>query len=510
MKSLKGALFVAAAAAAVLVPLYGDPRQTPVTHPEWAHMLLRALDMDAVLAKGSSASLAFDSLSWRASVGLAPDRPFRSVGVEFLPGPPRLAHANAGAPGELGYRLAVPRPGDYRVRLKLTGAQAGDPGPAVGLELTPDGETNPTRSLTLAPSVLADSGGIYLAPGVYTLSVALPPAMFLEAIEVVPPCVNAIEPRGGWQPTAIAQTGDVAVTAVKALDLESELPPAATPIDVPGLSFQPTTPQALKASLKGGLEGFWLQADANGLQAVARVNLPEPGLYTVYGYGLSGGGQSWVADACHKSVLCPTAVSPETPSCKPLMTAEFSAGPHTFGMTLGNGAAVQRLKLERKKDAVADYLATLARLGLDLGAQRPVTRAQAADAMKFVQAKRRTLALARCGDVVVPVAGTLVAGLFTPGGATTSPGTTPAAPGAGPGPGPDPGGGPFLPLPAPTPRPTPVSPTSPEPSPVPSPTPSPVPPPVPTPTPTPAPSPSPTIGPPPTTLPQPPASPVKD
>src|SRR5262245_26081316 len=349
MKSLKGVLFVVAAAAALLVPLYGDPRQTPVTHPEWAHMLLRALDMEAVLTKGSSASLAFDSLSWRASVGIAPDKPFRSTGVEFLSGPPRLVHATASAPGEMGYRLAVPRPGDYRVRLKLSGERGGDLAPGVALELTPDGETNPTRSLTLAPNVAADSGGIYLTPGVYTLSLSLPPSMSLEAIEVVPPCVNSIEPRGGWQPTATAQTGDVAVTAVKALDLESDLPPAAAPIEVPGLSFQPTTPRTQKASSRAGLEGS-LQADANGLQAVAHVNLPEAGLYTVYGYGLSGGGQSWVADACHKSVLCPSAVSPETPSWKPLMTAEFSEGPHTFGMTLANGAALQRLRLERKKE----------------------------------------------------------------------------------------------------------------------------------------------------------------
>jgi hypothetical protein len=502
MKIPKGALYLAVAAAAVLVPLYGDPRQTPVTHPEWAHMLLRALEMDAVLAKGSSASLVFDSLSWRASVGLAPDRPFRSTGVEFLPGPPRFAHANATAPGELGYRLAVPRPGDYRVRLKLAGAQGGDLGPGVGVELTPEGQAAPTASRTLAPTVLADSGGIYLTPGVYTLAVALPPGVSLEAIEVVPPCVNSIEPRGGWQPTAIAQTGDVAVTALKALDLESELPPAASPIDVPGLSFQPTTPQATKASLKGDLEGFWLRADASGLQAFVYVNIPEPGLYTVYGYGLSGGGQSWVADACYKSVLCPSAVSPETPSWKPLMTAVFSSGRHSFATTLANGAAVQRLKLERKKDSVADYLGTLARIGLDLGAQRPITRSQAADAMKFVQAKRRSLALSKCGDVVVPVSGTVVAGLSTSGGATTGPGTT--TPSEGPGPGPGPGGGPFVPLPGPTPTPTS------SPSPIPTPQPSATPTPAPTPTPTPTPSPSPTIGPPPTTLPQPPASPVKD
>jgi hypothetical protein len=37
-------VFVAAAAA--LVPLFGDPRLTPVTHPIWARMLLRGLEMN--------------------------------------------------------------------------------------------------------------------------------------------------------------------------------------------------------------------------------------------------------------------------------------------------------------------------------------------------------------------------------------------------------------------------------------------------------------------------------
>jgi hypothetical protein len=497
MKTVKGlSLAAAAAVAAILVPLYGDPRQTPVTHPEWAHMLLRALDRESVLASGSTASLAFDSLSWRTTMGVMPDRPFRSVGVEFGPGPPRFVRASADGSGELGYRLAIARTGDYRVRLKLGGNAGGALGPGVGLELTPEGRTNPTKSLTLAPAALADSGGISLSPGVYTLSVALPRETSLEAIEVVPPCLNSIEPKGGWQKTAIAQTGDVAVTALKALDLESELPPAASPIDVPSMAFQPTTPQALRASLKGGLEGFWLQADARGLQAIVHVDFPEPGLYTVYGFGLSGGGQSWLADGCLKSIVCPATASPETPSWKAIMTAEFSAGRHSFAMTLANGAAVQRLKIERKKDDVADYLGTLTRLGLSLGSQRPIPRPLAVDAMKFVEVKRRAQELNRCGDVLLPSSGALVAGLASAPGTVLSGGSAAPVPG--------PGIAPLVPLAGPTPLPTSIS----SPGPTGNPTPAPLT--TPSPASSPAPSPSPSIGPPPTTLAQPPASPVKE
>ena len=497
MKSLKGvSLAVAAAVAAILVPLYGDPRRAPVTHPEWAHMLVRALDMESVLAPGSSASLAFDSLSWRTSVSVAADKPFRSAGVEFLAGPPRAVRANPGSTGELGYRLAIGRPGDYHVRLKLAGARSADPTPGVALELTAEGETTPAKSLSLAPATLMDSGGVYLAQRIYTLSVGLPPGVPLEAIEVVPPCVNSIEPVGGWKPTAIAQTGDVAVTALKALDLESELPPAASPIDLPAMAFQPTSAQVVRASIKNrDLEGFWVEADGNGVQAVAQIDLPERGLYTVSGFGLAGGGQSWVADACRKAVICPATEKPETPRWRPIMTAEFSAGRHSFAVTLIYGAALQRLRFERKKESVADYLGTLTRLGLDLGEERPIPRNLALDAMKFVQGKRRA-ALDKCGDVFMP-SGALVAGLAFPPGATITTGTaSQPAPGAGP------GGGPVIPLPgpsAPGPNPPPPIPgTSPSPGVSPSPGPSP------------SPAASPSVGPPPTTVPQQPASPVKD
>ena len=56
-----------------LVPLFGDPRVTPVTHPLWARLLLRALDMDDTANASSHASQVFGALSWRESLGLRAD-----------------------------------------------------------------------------------------------------------------------------------------------------------------------------------------------------------------------------------------------------------------------------------------------------------------------------------------------------------------------------------------------------------------------------------------------------
>lgn len=490
MKNLGGiSLAAAAAVAAILVPLYGDPRQGTLTHPQWARMLLGALELDSALPADADPSLAFQMLSWRTTFRMSPDRPFRQVAVEFLAGPPRAARATS--PGaELAYRFAVARTGEYRVRLQLGGATGDVQAPPVAIEITPDGETKPTKSLSFAPTPLVESPGIHLSPGVYTLVVGLPVGPSLEALEIVPPCLNSIEPKGGWQRTAITQTGDVAVTLLQASDLESELPPAATAVEVASISFRPTTGQMLRASTKGSLDGEWLRGEVGGLNAIAHVTLDEPGLYTVYGYGLAGGGQSWLVDACLKSVVCPTAERPESPGWRPLMTAYFSSGLHSFSLTLANEAALQRLKIERKKDAVLDYLGTLRRLGVDLGAPRPVTRGQAADALKFLAEKRR-LSVSKCDDVLLP-SGALVAGLAMPGGTV---GTSAAIP-------PGPPNAPTLPLPGPSA--SPIITTSPSPSPISTPSPSG------SPSPSPSPSASPSLGPPPTTVAQPPASPIKD
>jgi hypothetical protein len=496
MKNFKGvALAALAAAAAILVPLYGAPRLGSVTHPDWAQMLLRALDLSAIVEQGGgNASLAFEALAWRTTFRIAHDRPFRSVGVEFVSGPPAAARTSSTIPGELGYRLAAARAGDYRVRLKLGDASVGQAQP-VAVELTAEGQTKPVKSLSFTPQPLVESEATYLSAGVYTLSVGLPPGLLLESIEVVPPCLNSIEPKGGWKAAAIAQTGDVAVTVLQASDLESELPPAATPIELSSAAFQPMTGQVLRTSLKGDLEGFWLKADASGLQAVVQVNVPEPGLYTVYGYGLAGGGNSWLVDGCFKSVVCPSSERPESPRWRPLLTAEFSSGRHSLAVTLASEAAIQRLKIERKKNSVDDYLATLRRLGLDLGTQRPVTRGEANDAMRFVEEKRR-LAPSKCDDIFLP-SGALVAGLAMPSGATIGSGAAiPPAP---------PAGAPIVPLPGASA--SPLTPASPQPVPA-SPSPTPVV--TPSPSPSPGPSPSPSLGPPPTTLAQPPASPVKE
>ena len=91
-------------------------------------------------------------------------------------------------------------------------------------------------------SIVGHDIGLMVA---YAYAAQFPQGTELEWIELAPPCVNPIEPRGGWKATAVAKTDDVALTVLKALDLENELPPAAPPtLAVQPPRASPTAPPA--------------------------------------------------------------------------------------------------------------------------------------------------------------------------------------------------------------------------------------------------------------------------
>ena len=75
--TLLGFVIAAAAAAAV----FGDPRATPLTHPLWARMLLRALEMEDAVKTSTRASMAFEALSGSRSRFFAADAYWRADGV---------------------------------------------------------------------------------------------------------------------------------------------------------------------------------------------------------------------------------------------------------------------------------------------------------------------------------------------------------------------------------------------------------------------------------------------
>ena len=94
-------------------------------------------------------------------------------------------------------------------------------------------------------------GTAHLDPGVYATSILLPEGAALEYVEVAPPCVNPVEPAGGWQAAGITTAEDLAVTALRALDREDALAPAASPLEHEAADFQTDATEIPAAPLQG-------------------------------------------------------------------------------------------------------------------------------------------------------------------------------------------------------------------------------------------------------------------
>lgn len=426
---LKTFVLAAVVAAAALVPLFGDPRQTPVTHPLWARMLLRSLDMTDAVRASSQASQVFTALAPRDSLTYPADR-FLSVKGAEVRGEGSASVLSAGpSPAEVSFAIPVAQPGDYHLRARLAGA-AGAPATA---EVRPIAGGEPLKSFTLVPAVetgWVSAGSTHLDPGAYAAQFLLPPGASLTQVEVAPPCVNAIEPPGGWQPTGVTTSEELAITALKAIDIEHELPPAATPIELTGDAFQVEAPLAAVAerAQAAGLDAMTLRAGRSGLRAVVSFDVPEAGLYSMSAFVTPGVGQRFLVDGCRKAMVCPSSST----GWRPIMSQLLGAGRHTLVLSLADGASFERLRLERKKNAAGDYVATLRRLGFDPGSQGPVARGRALDAMRFVRDQRRTLIASLCGDRVF--VDDSVSGLPSQvaGGAPVVPGQPPGEP-LGPG-----------------------------------------------------------------------------
>lgn len=447
-KRLHLAVLASVGTLAAILPLRGDPRVSPVTHPEWARLLLRALDVPDAVRATPRASHAFAALSWKSSLAFEGDDFSASEHVRVGD----QGHVVAEAPsGEVTYPLSIVRPGDYRLRVLA----AGDPSTPFTAEIRSYGKSEAAATFDVAAASVPgwlEAGTAHLDPGSYTASLVLPPGTRIDHVEVAPPCVNAVEPRGGWRPTAIVDATDLAVTALQAVDGESDLPPAASPIEIPAGSFQTEDPRLI--AVGAGEPFVSLQGGKDGLRAWAIFDLPEDGLYTLSVFGRKGEGMRFLADHCLKAVLCP---SPQEthPGWWVVTTADMTSGRHAIAVNLGPGSSVERLRLERKKASDEDYVATLRRLGFDAGPPGKVTRAKAVDAMEWVRGRRRQSARVGCGDIVpradvdTQMASQGTGSVTPPGGGGTTPpggGGTPGTGGGTP-----PGPNPPIPLPSPGP-----------------------------------------------------------
>ena len=368
---------VAALTVVALVPLYGDPRRSPITHAEWARMMMRGLGFEDKLQNVDSAEDVFIALSWKDQKNLVASEYKRGTGVTK-----RGDFVDTGTEtGEAAYDLSVVRSGDYNVRLRVRGA----PDQPFKVEIRKDGQSDavaaflPTGSGAEFASV--DLGWIKLLPGNHTISVILPPDASLESLQVSPPCLNPVEPLGGWRAAGLTTEEDLAKTMLQALEKESELPPADEPIELRAGKFEILAPDSRMSEAADETES--LSARFDGLHAIVYADIPQAGLYSVSAFSATGDGQTWIADSCRSADVCSSA--DPTPKWRNLLTSEFNEGRHSFAVLLTNGASVGRIRLQRLKTAPEDYVAALERVGFRVGAKGPISRDKAREAMEWLK-----------------------------------------------------------------------------------------------------------------------------
>ncbi len=412
MRAFRAIALLVGVAVVALLPLYGDVRpSSAVSHAEWARMVLRGMELLAEApGVNDTAAQAFATLGGRDSRAFPADQYVRGRHVQAFEESGKRAIRASGGIGEAVYALGIARQGDYRLRFDLS-----SPAPAEA-EVTKAGSDDVLRSFKVtAGSAMGwiDAGSLHLDPGAYDATVLLPEGGVLEYVELAPPCVHPIEPKGGWKTTAVASTEDVAVTVLQALDLESELPPAGSPVELHGSDLKLEDGSRVVNASAGGEAAF--RAGPKGSRVTLEVDLPATGLYTLSIFGVPGGGQRWLADGCRKCVVCPSGDT--VPRWRVVLSGLFQQGPHLFSAILAPGTVVERLRLEPKKDAAADYVAAVERLGLALGPAGAITRERAEEARRFLERRRVQQQVELCGDILRP--GTLVAEL-----ATTGPGSS--------------------------------------------------------------------------------------
>jgi hypothetical protein len=448
----KHALGVAVALSlAVLVPLYGDPRRSPVTHTEWARMMMRSLGFEEMLDRVDNAEEIFTVLAWKNERTIPAPRYKRATGVVSMGDEVQTGTET----GEVAYDLPIVRDGDYSVRLKVRG----NPDQPFTVEIRKDGDLDSVQTSQLTGSgnelTTVDLGWIRLRPGAHTLSVALPPGTSLESIHVSPPCFTPIEPEGGWRAPALTTDQDLARTMLQALSLEHELPPADEPVLLRADAFEVLAPES--AVSDGPSQREELAGGTDGLHAVVYADIDKPGLYAVSVWTVEGEGQTWLADSCHRADICPS--GDPTPKWRTILTTDFNAGRHSFAVLLTNGATVGQLRLQRLKTTSIDYVATLKRLGFDVGPAGPINRAKANEAREWLETKWKEKLASTQQCVIQTSLGRVTASGRLAGGIVLAPvPLTPGPPTTPPGGGPPPLVPPIPPLIPPQPPATPVLP----------------------------------------------------
>lgn len=258
-------------------------------------------------------------------------------------------------PSEVPLRFVLPLDGLYR--FSIAARRPGHTVKAGGQLFRADGDEHRFTKI--------DLGEVPLAAGPQEVVVTLPPGGALDYLELAAPNLPAIAPDGGWQPDAALTWEVLAVTAVQALKLESDLP----------LTDQAVAIEAEELAATGGARvvedvhlgrpsgGRWLRATTQPATVVVPLTVARGGFHDI---------DLTVMGA--KVTLLINSHLPLDVAGKPYLDSVTAppvflpAGPNRLEVTLPPGGGFDRVVIKARH---ADLDALAAALGLSVAGDAP-------------------------------------------------------------------------------------------------------------------------------------------
>ncbi|MDP3938260.1 MAG: hypothetical protein Q8R92_09000 [Deltaproteobacteria bacterium] len=399
----------------------------PITQAAWARLLVDAMGLsEAVDPSGQDDAALMEFLSGTPApairVWAASAKPFpaeaQSVPADGGDGKAGVRAGNETASGR--YLVRIPQPGIYALR--FTGA-----GELQRWRMDENevrlGRPSGTMESLGAEKEKGDLLGYFLlSAGDHEVTVEIPLGGALGRFELLRQPFPHVLPPGGWHPGEALTFGVKAVTMVQAMQLEHELPDISKwrvqregeRYDADPLPGQQTN----EGTRDKPSEGALVKGAGSGSRMLYRVEVPQPGTYTLLARVTgAGGGRLLLNDSVERAWRAPD------PSDRlvwnDLATLPLGGGAQGLDVRLDAGAGLDVLRLIYRDPSPEASLMLLEDLGFhESDPEAVVSMAAAMDNTENARFQERV--------------NTLVAGFYTQPGAGIGPGSGPF-PGTSPG-----------------------------------------------------------------------------
>jgi hypothetical protein len=145
---------------------------------------------------------------------------------------------------------------------------------------------------------------------------------------------------------------------------------------------------------------FWLSTGSAIVTAVARVDIPEDGVYSIEARYLSERPVRWNVDSCLRVITCP--VVPAQAGRRRGLALELDKGEHEIEVTLGPGSKLDRIQVQRRDDSTDAYIGVVEAEGFKMGAaEDDVLRRDAVAAARRLRDRFVKFEAFRCEDELV-------------------------------------------------------------------------------------------------------------